>query len=572
MPDPGRRLAAPQLLSPVEDGIRYAEAVIDRKIPAGKLVILACRRFLNDLTLADSGRGFWRFDRDLAGAPILLAEGLPNIKGPFAGKPITLLPWQRWCTSNLYGFVDRRTRLRRFRQASMWVPRGNGKSTWLAPMALYSAFAEGEGGADAYAAAVTRDQAKIVWQTAWEMVRRSPSLRRHLGIATSVNSIFQDRSASKFIPISSDAKGLEGLNVHFTCLDEIGSHRTARVYEVMLTALGKRLQPLLVSLSTATNNTTGVGKQIWDYTTKVLTGVLDDEQFFGVIYAADEEDDPWSERTMIKANPGWGVTVMPDQIKMIARQAKNNPAQEAIYKTRHLNLWVTGNSPLFAMEHWKLCQDITLKLEDFEGRACMVGIDLANKIDLTAMVLLFWDTGEDGETHYTVFAKTWLPAARKETVSAYANWIKEGWMDETPGETLDYALIEETLLGWCQRFDVQGVTYDPWSATQFAQRMIEQNVPMVEYPMTTAALSEPTKGLDARIRDHQIHHDGNPVLAWCLSNVVGHYDAKENVFPRKELPENKIDAAIATIMPLGHHMIGEEEFPTIYRENDLLVF
>jgi phage terminase large subunit-like protein len=261
-------------LDPVEDGIRYAEQVAARKIAAGELVRLACSRFLNDLALAESGRGFWAFDREKASGPILLAEGLPNIKAPFAGRPITLLPWQRWITVNLYGFIDRQTELRRFRQASIWVPRGNGKSTWLAPMALYSAFSEGEGGADAYAAAVTRDQAKIVWSTAWEMVRRSPGFRRHLGISTSVNSIFQDKSASKFVPISSDSKGLEGLNVHFACMDEIGSHRTARVYEVMLTALGKRLQPLLVSVSTTTNNTTGIGKQIWDYTTKVLTGLL----------------------------------------------------------------------------------------------------------------------------------------------------------------------------------------------------------------------------------------------------------------------------------------------------------
>jgi phage terminase large subunit-like protein len=569
MPDPGGRLAT---VDPVDDGIRYARQVDAGKIAAGKFVRLACQRFLNDLALAESGRGFWRFDRERAGAPIELAEGFPNIKGPFAGKPIILLPWQRWISSNLYGFVERSTGLRRFRQASIWVPRGNGKSTWLAPMALYSAFAEGEGGADAYAAAVTRDQAKIVWSTAWEMVRRSPGFRRHLGVATSVNSIFQDKSASKFVPISSDSKGLEGLNVHFGCLDEIASHRTARVYEVMLTALGKRLQPLLVSISTATNNTTGVGKQVWDYTVRVLTDVLDDERYFGVIYAADDEDDVWAEATMIKANPGWGVTVIPDQVRMIARQAKNNPAQETVYKTRHLNLWVTGNAPLFAMEHWKQCVDPSLDLADFEGRQCMIGLDIANKIDLTALVMLFWETGEDGETHYTVFCKSWLPSARKDTVPAYAAWIKAGRLIETPGETIDYNAIEEAILECCERFDVEAVTFDPWSATQLAQRMMGKNVPMLEYPMTVATMSEPTKGLDKKIREHRIHHDGDPVLAWCLSNVVGHYDAKENVFPRKELPGNKIDAAIATIMPLGHHMIGEDEFPTIYKEEDLLVF
>jgi phage terminase large subunit-like protein len=556
----------------VADGIDYAERVVARKIAAPKLVRIACQRFINDLALAERGRGFWRFEPERAIKPILLAEGLPNIKGPFAGKDIQLLPWQRWCTVNLFGFVERETGLRRFRQGSIWVPRGNGKSTWLAPMALYCAFAEGEGGADAYAAAVTRDQAKIVWATAWEMVRRSPGFRKWLGVETSMNSIFQDRTASRFVPISSDSKGLEGLNVHFACLDEIASHRTARVYEVILTALGKRLQPLMVCISTATENTTGVGKQLWDYTIKVLTGVLDDDRFFGVIWTADEDDDPFSEKTMKKANPSWGITVVPEQIRMIARQARNNPAQEAIYKTRHLNMWVTGDSPLFSMGHWRECEDSSLRLEDFAGRTCILGLDIANKIDLTALALLFWEEGDDGETRYFLFCKAWLPEAQREVNPAYAGWIKDGWLRETSGETISYAEIEEAIAWCCATFEVEAVTYDPWSATQLAQRMMERNVPMIEYPMTVATMSEPTKGLDARIREHRIAHDGNPVLGWCMSNVVGHYDFKDNVFPRKEIPENKIDAAIGAIMALGHQMLSEEDLPTIYKDETLLVF
>ena len=208
-------------------------------------------------------------------APIAVCERLPNIKGPEAGNPIRLMPWQRCWTANLFGFVERETGWRRFRQASIWVPRGNGKSTWLAPLALYCAFGEGEGGAEAYAAAVTRDQSKIVWSTAAEMLRRAPALRQRLGIEQSVHAIYQPRSASSFLPLSSDARSLDGLNVHFACLDEIGSHRTARAYDIILTALGKRLQPLLISISTATTYSTGIGKQIWDLSIKVLTGALE---------------------------------------------------------------------------------------------------------------------------------------------------------------------------------------------------------------------------------------------------------------------------------------------------------
>jgi len=556
---------------PVADGVDYAERVVARKIPAPLYARLACQRFLADLKAAEAGDSPWIFSPDRARAPIDHCEGFPNIKGPRAGELIELMPWQRWVSVNLTGFLERTTEMRRFRQASIWVPRGNGKSTWVAPLALYFAFADGEGGAEAYAAAVTRDQAKIVWSTAQEMTRRAPGFREACGVATAVNSIYQAATASSFVPISSDAKGLEGLNVHFAVLDEIASHRTARVYDVILTGLGKRLQPMLISISTATANTAGIGKQLWDYSIKVLTRVLEDDRFFCVIWAADEGDDVWDEKTMRKANPGWGITVVPEQIRMIARQARNNAAQEAIYRTRHLNQWVSGNIALFNMEHWAACET-DLRLSDFAGRRCILGLDIANKIDLAALALLFWEEDDEGRTRYTIFCRNWLPEARIESQPAYASWVREGWLTTTPGETTSFSDMEEAILDACARFDVEGVCYDPWSATQLAQRMLEQNVPMIEYPLTVATMSEPTKGLDARIREHRISHDGNPVLRWCLSNVVGHYDSKDNVFPKKELPENKIDAAIAAILALGHQMVGEDQTPTIYRDTDLLVF
>ena len=190
----------------------------------------------------------------------------------------------------------------------------------------------------------------------------------------------------------------------------------------------------------------------------------------------------------------------------------------------------------------------------------MVGLDIANKIDLTALVYLFpVDNGDDGKLHYYLLAKFWLRGGpHRKSNPAYAGWIKAGWLTATPGETTEFASIEAEILGACQRFDVKGLPYDPWSATQLAQRMMENQVPMVEYPMNVSTMSEPTKFFDASTRDGLIHHDGNPVLAWCVSNVVGHYDAKENVYPKKALLENKIDGAIAAIMVLGHQMLGGE--------------
>jgi phage terminase large subunit-like protein len=225
------------------------------------------------------------------------------------------------------------------------------------------------------------------------------------------------------------------------------------------------------------------------------------------------------------------------------------------------------------MDHWTACKVEGLRLEDFAGRPCILGLDIANKIDLTALVLLFPEEDDEGKEVYSVFCRAWLPEARVESQPIYAQWISSGWLTQTPGETTDFSMIEEAILECCASFEVQAVTYDPWSATQLAQRMMERNVPVVEYPMNVSTMSEPTKAVDVCMRERRFRHDGNPALAWCLSNVVGHRDAKDNIFPRKELPEHKIDAAIALIMALGQQIVrSADKTLTIYKDSDLLLW
>ena len=193
------------------------------------------------------------------------------------------------------------------------------------------------------------------------MVRRSPEIRRRYGVEALANAIWQERTSSHFRPISSDAKALDGLNVQIAVCDEIASHKTREVYDVLLTAMGKRRNPLLLAISTATGNNAGIGKQLWDYAVRVLEGAQADERLFALIYTIDLEDDPWEEASWIKANPSWGQAVQPEAIRAIMRQARNNPAQEAAAKSRHLNIWVSADEALFSMRSWRDCANsITL--------------------------------------------------------------------------------------------------------------------------------------------------------------------------------------------------------------------
>jgi phage terminase large subunit-like protein len=274
----------------VDRAVAYARMVLGKDIPACHYVHLACERFLQDLEDAFAERGPWYFNSVAAQNAMTFAGKMVNIKGPEAGKPLRLMDWQCFVFANLFGFMERGTTTRRYRQGIIYVPRGNGKTSIAAPLALYLTFMDGEGGAEGYAAAVTRDQARILFDTAREMARRSPDLKSRQQVQIGANALYSTASASKFVPVSSDAKALHGLNVAIAVCDEIGSHKTSEVYDVLLTAMGKRKHPMLVCISTATGNNSGIGKQLWDYGVRVLEGKWTDDQLFCLIYTARTDE------------------------------------------------------------------------------------------------------------------------------------------------------------------------------------------------------------------------------------------------------------------------------------------
>ena len=255
------------------------------------------------------------------------------------------------------------------------------------------------------------------------------------------------------MPISSDAKALDGLNLHVGVCDEIASHKTSAVYDVLLTATGKRTHPLLLSISTATGNTTGIGKQLWNYVARILSGAQTDDRLFGVLYTIDDTDDPWAEETWIKANPGWGVSVQPDAVRGIMRQARNNPAQESAAMTRHLNVWTGADEALFSIRSWKSCVDPGLKLDSFEGQECHVALDLASKVDLAALVAVFPNRTEEMLLHYSMFAQCYLndAAVLEARNPSYPGWAADNYLTITEGNETDFSRIEDDLLEFCRR-------------------------------------------------------------------------------------------------------------------------
>ncbi|MEX3787321.1 terminase large subunit [Paraburkholderia sp. BR14374] len=545
---------------------RYAEAVVAGNVPACRWVKLACQRQLNDLARFKGKSSPYRFNPKLAdksGKPFAPAdnlcafiERLPHVKGPLAGEPITLEPWQVFIVTTVFGWVHADGR-RRFRRSYIEVPRGNAKSTLSSAVGLYMLAADGEGGAEVYSLATTRDQARIVFGDAQTMARRSAGFRSRFGVAVGAHNMNVLASGSKFEALSAEGSTLDGLNIHFGCVDELHAHKTRTVYDVVETGTGKRNNSLLWVITTAGSNRAGICYEIRTFVTKLLEGVFEDDSQFGIVYGLDDGDDWTTEEALIKANPNWGISVQPEVLVPLQAKAMQLPSAVNNFKTKHLNEWVNADTAWMDMRAWDRCSDAALDLDTFAGQPCWIGLDLASKTDIAALMLLF--THPEIEGGYTIFGRYYLP---EDTVMAtsnsqYAGWMRNGRLTVTPGNVIDFGWIEADLIEMSSRFQVQGVAFDPFQATQLSTRMLAEGLPMIEVRPTVLNFSEPMKALEALVLQGKLVHDGDPVLSWMASNVVAHLDAKDNIYPRKERPENKIDGIVALIMALSRALVGD---------------
>lgn len=546
------------MITPLDRANRYIKGVLDGSVDACKWVKLACQRQADDLK--DKTIGFI-FDEARANRVVKFAEAMPHIKGSqYAGKKLEMMDWQCFILTTVFGWVDK-TGNRRFKTAYIEVPRKNGKSTMSAPVALYLLAADGEPGAEVYSAATTRDQARIVWADAKHMVDRSAGLRSALKVETSAHSIYIGPSASAFKALSKDNNGnLDGLNIHGAIIDELHGHPNRALWDVIETGTGARAQPLIWAITTAGSNRAGICYEQQSYVRKILDGVHDDPTYFGIIYTIDEGDDPFDPAVWAKANPNYGISVSPDDLARKALKAQQMAAAQNNFLTKHLNVWVNADSAWMNMQYWDKCADPALKEESFYGADCVVSCDLATKIDVAAKVKLFWKN-IDGERHYYAFGKYYLPeeAAEDGRNTYYQGWAIENRLVLTPGNVTDFSVIEDDLREDARKFNVTTAGFDPWQASAIIQRLQQDGLPVLEFRQTVQNMSEPMKELEALVLQGRFHFDGDPVLTWMISNVVCHTDAKENIYPRKERSENKIDGAVALIAALGMAMVNSDD-------------
>ncbi len=529
---------------------KYARDVSTGKIFACKWVKLACKRQTEDLKKY-ARSGLYEWSKEEAGRICRFIELLTHTKGELAGQRVVLEPWQIFILTTVFGWRRRADGGRRFRRVYIEVPRGSGKSTLSSGVALYCLLADHEPGAEVYSFATTRDQAKIVFGDAKVMAEHNPALRERFGLQVLANALYVPSTNSTFQAKSAEGSTLDGLNTHLAVVDELHAHKTRAVYDVVETSLGKRRSSLLWCITTAGFDTSGICYEVRTMCTKVLSRLADDETQFAIIYTIDDGDDWSSMEALEKANPNWGVSVRPEVITSLLQKAKALPSAINNFKTKHLDVWCSARSAWLDMRAWKRCETTGLELSDFEGQPCFIGLDIGSKSDLTVKTYLF-PFEEDGKDKYALFCECWLPSKAIETStnSQYSGWVRSGYIQETDGAMTDLNVIEDSIREDLSRFDVQAITYDPWQATQLATSLSDEGAPMLECRFTVQNVSDPMKTLEALVIDGRIVHDGNPVMAWMMGNVEARIDAKDNIFPRKERHENKIDGAVAAILAL----------------------
>lgn len=537
----------------VARGHKYALDVIGGKVLACRWIILACQRYLDDLNESNRDKeSKYYFDEQAAERTLKFKEMMPHTKGKWAQKRqlLTLEPWQCFFSMNVFGWKVRKTNLRRYRTALLLVPRKNGKSAEAATTGLYMLSADNEYGAEVYSGATTEKQAWEVFRPAKLMAQKTPDFTNYFGVEVNASNINITENGSRFEPIIGDPG--DGQSPSCAIIDEYHEHKDDRVVDTMQTGMGAREQPLLLVITTAGDNISGPCYQLQTELQRLLDGVIDNDALFGMIYTIDSGDDWATEEALIKANPNFGVSVGSDFLLARLNDAKNNARKQSIYKTKHLNIWVGSREAYFNVERWIESIDTGLKIEDFYGRECYIGLDLASKVDIAALEILIPMGGDS----FVRFGKYYLPEAAIDggVNEHYMGWAKDGWLTITDGEIIDFHEIKADILDLCSKFQVTELAYDPHQATMLVTDLMAKGVPVIEMRPIVLNFSEPMKQIDGLMRARQIKHNGDPIMSWMISNTVAKMDAKENVYPRKEREENKIDGVVAMIMAMGRHM------------------
>lgn len=515
------------------------------------------------------------YDETMADYAVQFIEALCHTKGTWAGKPFELIDWQEQIIRDVFGILKSNS-YRQFNTAYIEIPKKQGKSELAAAVALLLLCGDGEERAEVYGCAADRNQAKIVFDVAVDMVRFCPALAKRVKILESQKKLIFKPTNSFYQVLSADVANKHGFNTHGVIFDELHTQPNRKLYDVMTQGSGDaRTQPLYFLITTAGNDTNSICYEIHQKALDIQAGRKIDPTFYSVIYGAEESEDWTDPEVWKKANPSLGITVAIEKVKAACDSAMQNPGEENAFRQLRLNQWVKQSIRWMPMDKWDACEFVVNE-EELVGRACYGGLDLSSTTDMTSFVLVFPPTDEDDK--YVVLPYFWVPEdtlelrVRKDHVP-YDLWERQGFVQTTEGNVVHYGFIEQFIDSLGKKYNIREIAFDRWGAVQMVQNLEGMGYTVVPFGQGFKDMSPPTKELMKLVLEQKIAHGGHPILRWNMDNIFIRTDPAGNIKADKEKSTEKIDGAIATIMALDRAIrCGNEVTESVYDSRGLLIF
>jgi phage terminase large subunit-like protein len=484
---------------------------------------------------------------------------LKHTKGQWRGVPFDLLPWQDKIIRDIFGNV-KENGYRQYNTAYIEIPKKNGKSELAAAVALLMTCGDNEWGAEVYGCASDRQQASIVFDVAVEMVEQCPALKKRIKPIMSVKRLVYKPTNSFYQVLSAEAYTKHGLNVHSVVFDELHAQPNRELFDVMTKGSGDaRTQPLFFLITTAGTDRNSICFEQHQKAIDIIEGRKIDKSFYPAIYGIADDDDWTDEKNWYKANPSLGHTIDIEKVRTAIQSAKENPAEENIFRQLRLNQWVKQSVRWMPMDIWDKCS-FAVDADKLKGRECYAGLDLSSTNDITAFVLIFPPTTEDDK--YYVLPYFWIPEDNlklrvKRDHVPYDVWQKKGFLKTTEGNVIHYGFIETFIEELGKKYNIKEIAFDRWGAVQMVQNLEGLGFTVVPFGQGYKDMSPPTKELMKITLEKKLAHGGHPVLKWMMDNIFVRTDPAGNIKPDKEKSTEKIDGAVALIMALDRSIRHE---------------
>ena len=529
---------------------QFAADVVNGKIISGKRRKQACQRFIDELEKSAVDPSYpWEFSIERAYRPIEFIERfLTPTKSTYTR--MELLPWQHFVEANMYGWISRKTGYRRFREALVIVGQGNGKSTMIAGNAAYALTKDGERGAEVYCLANSKDQARIIFNECSEQLKNSRTLSKHVRITK--QGVFYDKTNSKFQPLASDSRNLDGRNVHMGVFDEIQEFRDYKLINVIKGKIKKRKQPLIIYITTLGTVIDGplmdfyiLGGQILDDTGAIAQRAAD--RMFVYIDEIDENDDVEDYTCWGKANPSLGALLDIEDLKDEWERVKTIPSERNNFINKQLNVFTMVDELSF-LDVRTICKnDRVYDVENLHGAVCYGGFDLAETEDFTSACLEF----PLPDNSFFVLEHSWVPEKKVKFDHEKLDWqtlVERGWLTIVPGEYVDYVYIFDWFVEMQKLYRIDSIGFDPAKAFMMVQKMREHGFVLNDVRQGELTLTGPLDDLKEHFLDGSVVHNNNAMFKWYLSNVkLTKRSANATYLPTKLSKYRKIDGFAALL-------------------------